>query len=94
MIILDELPFMFVENYGFRRFVKVLQPKFKMIPSHKTIAKEVVKIYNIKREKLKKALGVVGCALPLTHGLQFKIFVICVLLVILLIMIGSCIKEF
>ena len=24
MIILDELPFMFVENYGFRRFVKVL----------------------------------------------------------------------
>uniref|UniRef100_A0A2N9FA16 BED-type domain-containing protein n=1 Tax=Fagus sylvatica TaxID=28930 RepID=A0A2N9FA16_FAGSY len=43
MIILDELPFMFVENYGFRRFVKVLQPKFKIISSRKTIAKEVVR---------------------------------------------------
>uniref|UniRef100_A0A2N9GWW6 BED-type domain-containing protein n=1 Tax=Fagus sylvatica TaxID=28930 RepID=A0A2N9GWW6_FAGSY len=42
MIILDELPFTFVENYGFRKFVKVLQPKFKIIPSLKTIAKEVV----------------------------------------------------
>uniref|UniRef100_A0A2N9INA8 BED-type domain-containing protein n=1 Tax=Fagus sylvatica TaxID=28930 RepID=A0A2N9INA8_FAGSY len=42
MIILDELPFMFVENYGFRRFVKVLPPKFKIISSRKTIAKEIV----------------------------------------------------
>jgi hypothetical protein len=56
MIILDELPFTFVENYGFRKFVKVLQPKFKIIPSLKTIAKEVVGIYNIERVKLKKAL--------------------------------------
>jgi hypothetical protein len=47
MIILDDLPFMVVENYGFRRFVKVLQPKFKIISSRKTIAKEVVNIYNI-----------------------------------------------
>jgi hypothetical protein len=56
MIILDELLFMFVENYGFRRFVKVMQPKFKIITSRKTIAKEVVSIYNIERAKLKKAL--------------------------------------
>ena len=56
MIILDELPFTFVENYGFRKFVKVLQPKFKIIPSRKTIAKEVVSIYNMERMKLKKAL--------------------------------------
>jgi hypothetical protein len=55
MIILDELPFMFVENYGFRRFVKVLPPKFKIIPSRKTIAKEMVSIYNIERAKLKKS---------------------------------------
>ena len=45
---------MFVENYGFRRFVKVLQPKFKIISSRKTIAKEVVSIYNVEIEKLKK----------------------------------------
>jgi hypothetical protein len=47
---------MFVENYGFRRFVKVLQPKFKIISSCKIIAKEVISIYNIERAKLKKAL--------------------------------------
>jgi hypothetical protein len=64
MIILDELPFMFVENYGFRRFVKVLQPKFKIISSRKTIAKEVVSIYNIERAKLKKAFE--GCRVCLT----------------------------
>jgi hypothetical protein len=56
MIILDELPFTFVENYGFRKLLKVLQPKFKIISSCKTIAKEVVSIYNIERAKLKKAL--------------------------------------
>ena len=56
MIILDELPFTFVENYGFRRFMKVLQPKFKIMSSRKTITKEVVSIYNIERAKLKKAL--------------------------------------
>ena len=47
---------MFVENYRFRRFVKVLQPKFKIISSRKTIAKKVVSIYNIEKAKLKKAL--------------------------------------
>ena len=36
--------------------MKVLQPKFKKITFCKTIAKEVVSIYNIEREKLNKAL--------------------------------------
>jgi hypothetical protein len=57
MIILDDLPFMVVENYGFRRFVKVLQPKFKIILSRKTIAKEVVNIYNICEREVKEGLG-------------------------------------
>jgi hypothetical protein len=57
MIILDELPFTFVENYEFRRFMKVLQPKFKIMPSRKTIAKEVVSIYNIERGEVKEGLG-------------------------------------
>ena len=57
MIILDELPFIFVENYEFRKFVKVLQPKFKIISSRKTIAKEVVSIYNMERMKLKKVVS-------------------------------------
>jgi hypothetical protein len=66
MIILDKFPFTFFENYGFRRFVKVLQPKFKIISSRKTIAKEVVSIYNIKRVKLKKVLE--GCRVCLTSN--------------------------
>ena len=40
MIILDELPFRFVENQGFRRFCNVFQPNFN-IPSCFTIAKDV-----------------------------------------------------
>ncbi|CAL5421469.1 unnamed protein product [Camellia sinensis] len=39
MIVLDELPFMFVEGEGFKRFCAVLQPKFKNIPSRVTIAR-------------------------------------------------------
>jgi hypothetical protein len=34
--------------------VKVLQPKFKIISSRKTIAKEVVSIYNVEIEKQNK----------------------------------------
>ncbi|KAL0009737.1 hypothetical protein SO802_004845 [Lithocarpus litseifolius] len=39
MIILDELPFRFVENQGFRRFCNVFQPNFN-IPSRFTVAKD------------------------------------------------------
>ena len=38
MIIIDELAFKFVENEGFRKFMKDAQPKFKML-SHVTIAR-------------------------------------------------------
>ena len=40
MIILDELPFRFVENQGFKRFCNVFQPNFN-IPSHFTVTKDV-----------------------------------------------------
>ena len=44
MIILDELPFRFVENQGFIRSCNVFQPNFN-IPSHFTVAKDVSRIY-------------------------------------------------
>ena len=50
MIILDELPFMFVENYGFKRFVKVLQPNFKIILSRKQLLKKWL-VFIILREQ-------------------------------------------
>ncbi|CAL5414902.1 unnamed protein product [Camellia sinensis] len=56
MIILDELPFRFVDGIGFKRFCNVLQPKFKTIPSRITIAKDVAVIFNKERDSLRKTL--------------------------------------
>lgn len=56
MIIIDELPFRFVEGVGFKRFCNIMQPKFKNIPSHFTIARDVVKIFNREREKLRNLI--------------------------------------
>uniref|UniRef100_A0A7N2L115 Transposase n=1 Tax=Quercus lobata TaxID=97700 RepID=A0A7N2L115_QUELO len=55
MIILDELPFRFVENQGFRRFCNVFQPNFN-IPSRFTVAKDVSRIYFEEKDKLRNAL--------------------------------------
>ena len=58
MIIIDELPFRFVEEYGFQRYSTTLQPKLQIrdTPSCQTIAKDVIGIYGVKREKLREAL--------------------------------------
>ena len=55
MIILDELPFRFVENQEFRRFCNVFQPNFN-IPSRFTVAKDVSRIYFEENDKLRNAL--------------------------------------
>ena len=58
MIIIDELPFRFVEGYEFQRYSTTLQPKLRIrdIPSHQTVARDVIGIYDVVREKLKGAL--------------------------------------
>lgn len=56
IIIIDELSFSFVEGVGFKRFCNIMQPKFKNIPSHFTTARDVVKIFNIEREKLRNLI--------------------------------------
>jgi len=55
MIIIDELPFRFVEGYGFQRYSTTLQPKLQIrdIPSLQNIARDV---YGVEREKLREAL--------------------------------------
>ena len=55
MIILDELPFRFVENQGFSRFCNVFQPNFN-IPSCFTVAKNMGRIYFEENDKLRNAL--------------------------------------
>ncbi|KAL7166879.1 hypothetical protein ACSBR2_037529 [Camellia fascicularis] len=56
MVIIDELPFRFVEGVGFRKFCQILQPKFDKIPSRITISRDVVNIFNRERDSLRKAL--------------------------------------
>ncbi|XP_019161967.1 PREDICTED: zinc finger BED domain-containing protein RICESLEEPER 2-like [Ipomoea nil] len=52
MIIIDELPFIFVEGQGFRRFIAVACPRFK-IPSRWTISRDINVIYEEEKLNLK-----------------------------------------
>ena len=58
MIIIYELSFRFVEGYEFQRYSTTLQPKLRIrnIISHQTVARDVIAIYGVGREKLKEAL--------------------------------------
>ena len=56
MIIIDELPFKFVENLGFRGFMIATQPLFK-IPSHMTIARDCMQLFIEEKVKLKSILS-------------------------------------
>ena len=55
MIIIDELPFNFVEGRGFKSFLRTIQPRFDS-PSRFTVLKDCLKIYVDEKEKLKIAL--------------------------------------
>ncbi|XP_031095251.1 zinc finger BED domain-containing protein RICESLEEPER 2-like [Ipomoea triloba] len=52
MIIIDELPFIFVEGQGFKRFIAVACPRFK-IPSRWTVSRDIHVIYEEEKLKLK-----------------------------------------
>ncbi|KAK4564411.1 hypothetical protein RGQ29_006467 [Quercus rubra] len=56
----------FVEGYGFQRYSTTLQPKLRIrdISSHQTVARDVIVIYGVEREKLRGALK--GCRVCLT----------------------------
>ncbi|CAN1789273.1 Putative AC transposase [Linum perenne] len=53
MIIIDELPFRFVEHDGFRRFMIICCPDFR-IPCRKTIRSECFKIFLLSKARLKE----------------------------------------
>ncbi|XP_052203129.1 zinc finger BED domain-containing protein DAYSLEEPER-like [Diospyros lotus] len=52
MIVIDELPFSFVEQEGFRSFCSTACPKFDP-PSRITIARDIISLYNEEKKKLK-----------------------------------------
>lgn len=55
MVILDELPFGFVEGEGFKHFCLKLQPRFDP-PSRVTIARDILQLFQTERNKLKGEL--------------------------------------
>ncbi|KAF7815256.1 zinc finger BED domain-containing protein RICESLEEPER 2-like [Senna tora] len=56
MIIVDELPFRFVENEGFRLYSNKLQPKF-VVPSRTTVARDCFDLFLMEKGKLKSILS-------------------------------------
>ncbi|KAM3358196.1 hypothetical protein P3S68_021127 [Capsicum galapagoense] len=54
MIIVDELPFSFVENEGFKKFMSKAQPLF-WIPSCRTITRNCYDVYGELRLSLKRS---------------------------------------
>ena len=54
MIIIDELPFKFVERQGFQEFIEIVEPKFP-IPHRITIARAYMKIYSSEVDVLRRA---------------------------------------
>lgn len=65
MIIMDELPFSFVENEGFRQFCETVIPWFT-IPSRRTITREVVGMYNAEKTALRTTLSLNKQAISFT----------------------------
>jgi hypothetical protein len=55
MIILDELPFSFVEGEGFKKFVTIFCPRFH-IPSRWSIIRDCIDLYLLEKTKLKSYL--------------------------------------
>jgi len=54
MVIIDELPFNFMEGKGFRLFSRTLQPRSD-IPSRFTVIRDYLKLYFEENERLKES---------------------------------------
>jgi len=55
MVIIDELPFNFVEGWGFKLFARTMQPRF-VIPSRFTIMRDCLKLYVEEKDRLRTTL--------------------------------------
>jgi len=65
MIIVDELPFKFVEGDGFQEFMKTIEPRF-LIPSRYTIMRDCIKLFMSKKENFKTIFLTTGARICLT----------------------------
>lgn len=53
MIIVDELPSRHVDHEGFRDFCRAMQPKFIIVPSRHTIARDCFDLYREEKSNMK-----------------------------------------
>ncbi|WJX09507.1 cellulase [Trifolium repens] len=65
MLIVDELPFSFVENEGFRYFMSVTQPRFKL-PGRMAIARDCLNLYTSEKHKLRNIFTKTNQSVSLT----------------------------
>uniref|UniRef100_A0A803MEM5 BED-type domain-containing protein n=1 Tax=Chenopodium quinoa TaxID=63459 RepID=A0A803MEM5_CHEQI len=65
MVIVDELPYKFVEGVGFRHFCGVMEPRFN-VPSRITVAKDCFETYLTEKRKLKNQLKKCNSRVSLT----------------------------
>jgi len=65
MIIVDELPFRFVEGEGFKDFMKTVEPRFS-IPSRFTMMRDCFKFFMFEKEKLRGMFLTSGVRVCLT----------------------------
>jgi hypothetical protein len=65
MIIVDELPFRFVEGEGFQDFMKTVEPRLS-IPSRFTIMRDCFKLFMYEKEKLRGMFLTSGVRVSLT----------------------------
>ena len=56
MIIIDELPFRFVEGEGFKRLMRVVQSRQIKLPCRTTVARDFMALYMNAKKILKQAL--------------------------------------
>ncbi|KAG6681395.1 hypothetical protein I3842_13G090600 [Carya illinoinensis] len=68
MIIVDGLPFRFVEGQGFRDFMRTIDSKFP-IPSCFTVMRDCVKLYLLEKEKLRNLFTTSGQRVCLTTSM-------------------------
>ncbi|CAN4106055.1 unnamed protein product [Withania somnifera] len=69
MVIVDELPFSFVEKEGFKNFMKVTVPQFH-IPSRRTLTRDCYVLYGEQRKLLKKVFKEARPKICLTTGVD------------------------
>jgi hypothetical protein len=68
MIILHEYPLSIVDHYGFRKFVTVLQPMFKM-GTRNTVGRDILSFYEGEKRKARIFLQKTDCRVVITTDL-------------------------